>query len=618
MMTSAPVVAFSHGGRRVFAFGLVLLAAGAARAEEPPTTSAAPTAPAGAAPTASAGAGPAATAPAGAAVAPLAKARKALAAKRWRDAKRAAEQALAAHAPSLEAKAYLGLADKGLGDCKGALAPLDAAFVGNAGVPGVAGALAACLGDKAADKQKLAEARLAAAREAAGAGRDAEARALYQAALGAALLTQPVESPGEVTAESSASPPTAEPTSGDVPDTAAAERAHAEAAAEAAKEEAARQDEARRAAPPPVAVAVAPVVAAPVVVATAPPPAPRPPLGFQVGIRSAASARDATGVHHPDDAGLVFTWLTFAAPYSRASIVLDLESTRWRSARDDVMSGGATAFYGLGLDWSVPFMLGGTGLVVGAEAMGGVLQSAKAGSSAVDTGVALQLMPHAGAVVMLKNVGVFLDAGWRLQLAESSSLGQASEGGFVFQGGLRVEMKENEPAPDGLAVGYTARAYAPNGSNIYSAYGGLPATNSKGPLLGHELTLTTGARLPRRLEHGVALTFVASDRASGPSLQIFGVAYLATVHAFATRQLLNPYVGAQAGVVYIRHEETEAFSQGSQPGAVGTLRAGLDVDVTRRVRLRAGFAYDEVVYSNDRANGSLSGYAVEAGAIIRL
>ena len=596
-MSCVSRVALSHGGRRVFALGVVLLAGGLARADEP----AAPVAAGDVAPV-------------------LAKAKKALAAKRWRDAKRAAEQALSVDAANVDAKAALGLADKGLGDCKGARAPLDAAFVGKAGGPGVAGAPAPCLGDKTADKHRLAVARLAAARVAAGAGRVAEARGLYDAALGAALLTLPIERevPDDTSADASATPTTteapppaapAEPTPAEAEAAAGRARAEAEAARAEEAKEAVKQEEERR--------SVAPSPAAPVVVvASAPPPAPAPPLAFQVGIRTASSAKDVSGVHHPDDAGLMFTWLTFAEPYSRAAVVVDLESTRWRSAREDTMNRGATAFYGLGLDWSVPLVSRGNGLVLGAEVMGGLLQSTA--GDAVSDGLVAQLMPHAGVISTLGNVGVFLDAGWRFQLLRESSLGQASEAGFVFQGGLRVEMRERESPPLGLDVGYSARFYAPNGSNIYTRYGGLPLTSSKGPLLGHELTLTTGERAPPGAQHGLAVTYLGSARGSGPSLEMIGLGYVFTQHAFRTRQLLNPYLGAQLGAVLIVSDDPATFSGKSELGVVGTRRAGLDVDVARRVLLRAGFSYDAVGYTNDVANGSLSGYAVEAGAIIRL
>jgi hypothetical protein len=564
----------------------VLLGARAARAEEPVAPVAAPL---------------------------VAKAEKALAAKHWRDAKRGAEEALKADAGNVDANAVLGLADKGLGDCKGARAPLGAAFAGKSTVPGVAAALAACLGDKTDDKQTLAAARLAAAREAAGAGRPADARGLYDGALGAALLTLPVASPAEPEVDESAPPAAAPPEAPDAAQAeAAAERARVAAEAEAAKQRQLarqrqeREEEARRAAAAP-----------PVVVAPAPPPT-RAPLAFSVGLRTTGSAKDSGGNKHVDDAGLMFTWLTYAPAWMRFAVVFDLESTRWRSGREDATNPGATALYSLGVDWSVPLVLGPWALVGGAEVMGGALQSSAPSSSVVNTGLALLAMPHVGAQIMIRHVGLFLDAGWRFQLAQSSSLGKASEGGYVFQSGLRLEMKEGELPAQGYDVGYTARFYAPNGSNVYGRYGGLPATSSRGPLLGHQVAFTTTDGVPRGAEHGVALTYIGSDRANGPSLSLFELGYQLTWHAFKTRQILNPYLGAQVGLVYVKSDDPSTFSSSSQLGVVGVLRAGLDVEVARRVRLRAGFAYDEVGYSNDVSNSSLSGYSVEAGAIIRL
>jgi hypothetical protein len=592
MTTCVPAVPSSHGGRRAFILSLALLfAGGAARAEEP------------AAPVVN-----------GAAAPLVAKAEKALGAKRWRDAKRGAEEALKTDAGNVDASAVLGLADKGLGDCKGARAPLDAAFVGKSSVPGVAAALAACLGDKTADKQTLAEARLAAAREAAGAGRAADAQRLYAAALGAALLTLPVESPPEEPAAEESVAPAAAPDTAQADAEAAARARVAAEAAEAEKQrQAARDEEARRAA----AAAPALVVAPPVVVVPPAPVVAPATRAFSLGLRSMGAAKDSGGGKHVE-AGLMFTWLTYARAWSRFALVVDLESTRWRSAREDATNRGATALYGLGVDWSVPLTLGALSLVGGAELMGGVLQSSADNSPVVNDGLSLQLMPHVGGQVMFHQVGVFLDGGWRFQLAASSSLGKASETGAVVQGGLRFEMKEGELPARGYDVGYTARFYAPNGSNVYARYGGLPATSSKGPLLGHEVTLTTNEGVPPGAEHGVALSYMGSDRANGPSLSVFELGYLLTWHAFKTRQILNPYLGAQVGVVYVKSDDTTTFSSSSQLGAVGVLRAGLDVTVARRVRLRGGFAYDAVGYSNDVSNSSLSGYSVEAGAIIRL
>ena len=607
MTTCVPAVASSHGGRRALFLSLgLLLAARAAHAEEP------------GAPVAD-GVG-ALVAKADGVGALVAKAEKALGAKRWRDAKRGAEEALKADAGNVDASAVLGLADKGLGDCKGARAPLDAAFAGKSTVPGVAAALAACLGDKTPDKQTLAAARLAEAREAAGAGHAADARGLYDAALGAALLTLPVESPPGDDETAPAAEPAPAPVVDATAEAKAAEaRARDEAAAEAAKQrKLAREEEARRAAvatPAPVVV-VRPVVAPPVVAAQ-PAPAPRAPLPFSVGLRATGAAKDSGGGEHAD-AGLMFTWLTFARAWSRLALVVDLESTRWRSAREDATNRGATALYGLGVDWSVPLTFGALSLVGGAELMGGVLQSSADLSPLVHDGLALLVMPHVGGQVMFQHVGVFVDAGWRFQLAQSSSLGDARESGAVVQAGLRFEMKEGALSARGYDVGYTARFYAPNGSNVYARYGGLPATNSKGPLLGHEVTLTTNDGVPPGAEHGVALTYIGSDRASGPSLSVIELGYLLTWHAFKTRQILNPYLGAQVGVVYVKSDDPSTFSASSLFGVVGVLRAGLDVEVARRVRLRAGFAYDAVHDSNDVSQSSLSGYSVEAGAIIRL
>jgi hypothetical protein len=470
------------------------------------------------------------------------------------------------------------------------------------------------------------EARLAAARAAAGAGRVAEARALYGQALAAGLVEharalrdagepRPTsvtslanEQPEPVEAQASpAAAPEAAPYDAQARQAAEQEqiaRAHAAAAT------AVREEEARRRA------VATPRVAAVVVAGPASPPL-APPAVFQVGLRGAVSATDPAGGKHVSG-GLMFTWLTFATSRGRGAVVVDLESTRWRSGRDDTMDRAQVAFYGLGFDWTLPFATRGTGVFLGAEATAGVLQGSTKVSSVVETGAVVQVMPHAGAGVAYRGIGFFADAGWRLQVREPAR--QASEGGLVLQGGLRVEMKEGDAlTPSGFDLGYVARVYAPNGSNVYRRYGGLPFTSGAGPLLGHELTLTTGAHLPRHADHGLALTYLGADRAGGGTgLHVVGLGYVGTWHAFAARQLVNPYVGIRLGLEYISSGDAAAFRHNAQVGAVASGSAGVDVDVARRVALRLGFAYDVVAYANDVPNGSLSGYAVLAGVIVRL
>src|SRR5882757_527878 len=69
-------------------------------------------------------AGAPAAAPAADVGALVAQAKDAVAAKKWADAKKAAEEALKAEPANVEANAYLGLAGKGLGKCRTAVKPL--------------------------------------------------------------------------------------------------------------------------------------------------------------------------------------------------------------------------------------------------------------------------------------------------------------------------------------------------------------------------------------------------------------------------------------------------------------------------------------------------------------
>jgi hypothetical protein len=494
--------------------------------------------------------------------------------------------------------------------------------------------------DKARAKQELSEARLAAARAAAGSGKKGvDARALYGqalaaglAAVGQAAADAEAPRPSSTTSVANEQPGGDEPAAAPEPPVAAAPEDEAAARARAAQEQEQKQENAERVARERADAAAAETkrreeaealrraaapVAAPVVVAVAPPPrAPSPPLAFQIGERSAFAAKDSAGGHHVSG-GLVFTWLTFATTRGRGTVVVDLESTRFRAGRNDTMDRAQVAFDGLGFDWTVPFASRGTGLFVGAEAAAGVLQSSTAMSSVVQTDSVLQLMPHVGGAVSLGAVGLFADAGWRFAVLAGSGAG--SVGGLVAQGGLRVEMNPGEaPAPGAFEVGYAARFYAPNGSAIYKNYGGLPGSSGSGPLLEHELFVTTKAGLPARADAGLAVTYLGADRAdSGAGLHVAGLGVLGTWHAFATHQLVNPYLGLRLGVEYISNQDSATFEYAKQVGLLGAGAAGIDVGLHRRVALRLGVAYDVVAYSTNQPNASLSGYAVEAGVLVR-
>jgi hypothetical protein len=493
---------------------------------------------------------------------------------------------------------------------------------------------------KVREKKDLSESRLAAARAAAGAGRAADARAGFGDALAAGLAAQAqalaeVEAPRPASVVSLANEQPAEERAAEAPPAAPAEAVPApapaanerEAPGEAdakiqalAREIAEREarDKAQRDAEREAALAGVPVIAAP---APAPPAA--PPAAFQVGARFFPLAKDASGAEHLA-AGIAFTWLTMATSRGRGSIVVDLESSRWQPGRDDRMDRAQVAFYGLGFDWTVPFASHGTGVFVGAEAAGGVLQTSTALSPDVHNDGVLQLMPHAGAAVAYRGVGVFADAGWRFQLLADEASGHARAGGVLLQGGLRVEMERGD-ARDTRAfdLGYTARFISPNGSRIWSHYGGVFGATS-GPLVAHELDVTTSAYLPAALhmDQGVALTYVgAGQDGGGGALTMVGLGWLGTWHAFATRQLLDPFVGLRLGFVYISNDDagpTGTFQFTKQIGLVASGMAGLDVALLRRVALRLGVAYDAVAYANNKADASLSGYAALAGVVVRL
>jgi hypothetical protein len=172
---------------------------------------------------------------------------------------------------------------------------------------------------------------------------------------------------------------------------------------------------------------------------------------------------------------------------------------------------------------------------------------------------------------------------------------------------------------DGPDVGYTARFLGPNGSRIYGRYGGLAGGGGSGPLLEHELLVGTNAYLPRHADQALALTFLgAGQEGGGKSLFRFGVGWLGTWHAFAARQLLNPYFGLRLGLAYMSNGDPTTFQYAKQVAALASGLAGLDISVHRSVALRLGVAYDAVAYANNLPNASLSGYAVEAGVALRL
>jgi hypothetical protein len=232
------------------------------------------------------------------------------------------------------------------------------------------------------------------------------------------------------------------------------------------------------------------------------------------------------------------------------------------------------------------------------------------------------LTPHVGGAVAYRGVGVFVDAGWRFQLlADAATSGEAKNGGFLLQGGLRVEMPRAEPGDGGpFSLGYVVRFYSPNGSRVWTRYGGLFGADA-GPLVGHELALTTGYGLPRaaHVDYGVALTYMgASQDGGGSALSMLGFGALVTWHAFAKHQLLNPYAGVRLSAVYISSNDPMTFQYKSQVSPTGSVMAGLDVAILRRAALRVGVAYDAVDNANNKTNASLSGYAIEAGLGVRL
>jgi hypothetical protein len=297
--------------------------------------------------------------------------------------------------------------------------------------------------------------------------------------------------------------------------------------------------------------------------------------------------------------------------------VFDLESTRFKPGRTDSSNQSQTGFYGLGFDWTVPIAFKGTGLFIGAEGTYGILQSTNASNvmSSVNTDGVLQLMPHAGVGLAFRGVGLFADAGWRFQLFENSSSGKAGVDGLVLQGGVRVDMKEGRDRDDAWNIGYTARAFTPNGSNLYSQYGGLPGMSGAGPMLGHQVTIT-GNGDGRRWDQGLAFIYMGADSATGlQSLRVMDLGYIVTWHAFETHQAFNPYLGVRAGIGNV----TGAPSVVSEAYYLSlSAHAGLDLSLGRSFVLRTGFAYDGTTYSNTVSNGSLDGYALEAGLIVRL
>jgi predicted Zn-dependent protease len=380
--------------------------------------------------------------------------------------------------------------------------------------------------------------------------------------------------------------------------------------AELAKEEVKKKEEEKAKEPPPV-VASAPDVVVTKATGTTSSDDWEPTL--EVGLRSALTATDQGGGHHLGT-GLMFTWMAYATRHMRLGFLLDLESTRLTSGRTST-DRNQTAFYGMGLDLTVPIAFKGTGLFLGVEATYGVLQSSTAAAPVTTDGV-VQLMPHAGVGLAFRGVGLFADAGWRFQLFENKESGKAGVDGLVLQGGVRVDMKEGEDRDSTWDFGYTARAFAPNGSAAYGRYGGLPLMSGGGPLLGHQFTLMGNTHKSPSLEQGIAFLYMGADGTSGAAaLKVIELSYILTWHAFSTHQFLNPYVGLRAGFNSVKGDAS-ILGQASQSGWVGAVLTGVDFNFGQTFVLRTGFAYDAVQATS--GNGSLSGYAVEAGIIFRL
>jgi hypothetical protein len=296
-----------------------------------------------------------------------------------------------------------------------------------------------------------------------------------------------------------------------------------------------------------------------------------------------------------------------------------MESTRFKPGRTDSSNQNQVGFYGLGFDWTVPIAFKGTGLFVGAEAAWGVLQSTTSSTvmNAVNWDGVVQVMPHAGVGLAFRGVGLFADVGWRFQLFENSSSRSAGVDGLVLQGGVRVDMKEGRDRDDAWNVGYTARAFTPNGSNVYSRYGGLPGMSGAGPLLAHQFAIT-GNGDGRRWDQGFAFTYMGADAVGGgTAFKSYEGSYIVTWHAFETHQAFNPYLGGRVGIGKVSGD-TAVFSQGSSWSGVLGVHAGLDLSFGETFVLRTGVGYDGVGLENSNANSSLSGYALEAGLIVRL
>ena len=97
------------------------------------------------------------------------------------------------------------------------------------------------------------------------------------------------------------------------------------------------------------------------------------------------------------------------------------------------------------------------------------------------------------------------------------------------------------------------------------------------------------------MEQGLALTYLgAGQDGGGAALSMVGIGWLGTWHAFATRQLFNPYLGLRLGVVVISSGDATTFEYKRQAAFFASGMAGVDVSVLRRLALRLGVAYDAV------------------------
>ena len=289
--------------------------------------------------------------------------------------------------------------------------------------------------------------------------------------------------------------------------------------------------------------------------------------------------------------------------HHRLSVLLDFESTRVLAGRSLDASTSRAAFYGAGADYTVPLAFGGTGLFLGAEAMLGLSQGQR-GTSAIATGYALTVAPHAGLALAYKGIGLTADLGYRFAFGGGDGVGL---GGFFLQAGIRKETASNEPSRHGaFELGYTAHLFVPNSAGLanYQTLGFVGG----GATLQHTVTLLSQGGM---LRNGAWISYgSANGSIAGTKMTRAEASWAFILNAFDTEDLFNPYVGLRIGLLAAKAgADGEAFNY----GLLGAPMAGLDLQLFKGFVVGIGASYD----ASTGSSSHFDGYAIDASATLR-